>query len=941
MEHFVEGQRWISEMEPELGLGTITGVEHRRVRVNFYGSDCERQYAIASAPLKRVRFRPGDKVKSRDALNFSVETVREIEGIIIYCGNGQELNESDLCHTISFSTPKERLANGLVDSNDLFNLRCHALHFRAKTRNSPVRGFTGGRIDLIGHQFYIAGEVSSRYLPRVLLSDEVGLGKTIEACLILHRLLLCERVSRVLILVPDSLVHQWFVELLRRFNLLFRIFNEEFCHSVESHEAGINPFLEDQLGICSIGFLKDEKRQKQILEAGWDMVVVDEAHHLVENSPEYLFAEALGQRSKGLMLLTATPEQLGERSHFAHLRLLDPARYYDFHAFSQSAERYGNIAETIDKILKEGGLEAGEIESAASLLADGSGENRDYFKTLLNGGTHERKQLMEEILDRHGTGRVIFRNTRAAIKGFPGRVEKRHPLEGTEQDAEQANRELMAEINGDREEGPCDYTEDPRTAFLVDLIQSLKGEKILLICRSVEKSLAIEKAVRKQINVKIALFNETMTLIQRDRNAAWFAEKEGAQLLICSEIGSEGRNFQFAHHLVMFDLPLNPELLEQRIGRLDRIGQTRDIQIHIPYVANSAWEIPVRWYSEGLGMFEKSVNGLHHIFKAFGPQVADLAMEGINGLDHPETTLDDLIKETGSYRVKLAQELEKGRDRLLELNSFRPGPAKQLTDEIASLDENRDIDRLMLRMFDHYGIQADEAGKRTWRLQFDDISGSEFPVPPLRKSKMTVTFDRKTALGREEIDFLSRDNPMVTGAMELLLGTEQGNSALALWKNSSTRGLLLEAFFVPECVAPAHLQIDRFLPEAPIRIVVDHSGQNVTDQHPFEQFENCLENLPGSWLSENPIIAGELLPGLIEDNSDKAENQLQKIIESGVSQMESTMEPEIRRVKELRKVNPEIRKEEIELMEWEREALRKHLLETRLRLDAVRFVLLA
>ncbi|MFA6009267.1 MAG: hypothetical protein WC799_04725 [Desulfobacteraceae bacterium] len=83
MEKFTEGQRWISETEPELGLGTITGIEERRIHVSFYGSQCERQYTIAEAPVKRVRFKPGDEIRSRHDLTIHVETVKEIEGIIL------------------------------------------------------------------------------------------------------------------------------------------------------------------------------------------------------------------------------------------------------------------------------------------------------------------------------------------------------------------------------------------------------------------------------------------------------------------------------------------------------------------------------------------------------------------------------------------------------------------------------------------------------------------------------------------------------------------------------------------------------------------------------------------------------------------------------------------------------------------------------------------
>src|SRR5439155_5719448 len=142
-----------------------------------------------------------------------------------------------------------------------------------------------------------------------------------------------------------------------------------------------------------------------------------------------------------------------------------------------------------------------------------------------------------------------------------------------------------------------------------DLLQKLEPEKVLLICRTVEKVEAIDEALRRHTSIKTGIFHEGLTLLQRDRNAAWFGEPEGARLLLCSEIGSEGRNFQFAHHLVLFDVPLNPGLLEQRIGRLDRIGQTETIRIHVPYVESSSEACIVGWYHRGLDAFETSLQG--------------------------------------------------------------------------------------------------------------------------------------------------------------------------------------------------------------------------------------------------------------------------------------------------------------------------------------------
>lgn len=113
-------------------------------------------------------------------------------------------------------------------------------------------------------------------------------------------------------------------------------------------------------------------------------------------------------------------------------------------------------------------------------------------------------------------------------------------------------------------------------------LTSHRSQKVLVICAKATTALQLEQVLREREGIRAAVFHEGMSIIERDRAAARFSEEDsGAQVMLCSEIGSEGRNFQFASNTVMFDLPFNPDLLEQRIGRLDRIGQAHDIQIHV------------------------------------------------------------------------------------------------------------------------------------------------------------------------------------------------------------------------------------------------------------------------------------------------------------------------------------------------------------------------
>ena len=219
--------------------------------------------------------------------------------------------------------------------------------------------------------------------------------------------------------------------------------------------------------------------------------------------------------------------------------------------------------------------------------------------------------------------------------------------------------------------------------WLAGLLRMLAPEKILLICRSQAKVAAIDAALRQRVkHLKAAVFHEGLSLLQRDRNAAWFAEKNGACILLCSEIGSEGRNFQFAHHLVLFDLPLDPELLEQRIGRLDRIGQREEIQVHVPFITGSAQEVLVRWHHEGLNAFEQNLLGGRELLEQFGARVYQLVQNFPKGTKKVQAELDRLIAETQAAREEIAARLQQGRDRLLELNSFRPDVAADLVNEI-------------------------------------------------------------------------------------------------------------------------------------------------------------------------------------------------------------------------------------------------------------------
>lgn len=941
---FKIGQRWISESEPELGLGVVDLVEKHQLRLLFEAAGETRLYATETAPVKRVEFRVGDTIHAEDGSEVVVEAVRKEDGLFTYIGNDIEVPEAALTDAISFSKPEERLIGGQVDPSVMFMLRYEALINQHAIRKSDIAGFVGGRIDLIPHQLYIASEVANRHLPRVLLADEVGLGKTIEACLILHRLHLTGRAERILIIVPESLVHQWFIELLRRFNLWFSLFDRDQYRTATEADSEVNPFLEDQLVICSIdALLAEEQLARGATEAGWDLLIVDEAHHLEWSpkhaSPGYQLVEALARLSRGILLLTATPDQLGMEGHFARLRLLDVERYPDLKKFKAEQADYIKVAAIAENLLH--GNQLSKEETVFLIEAF-----NEFSESELAAKLADRNQLVKELIDRHGTGRVIFRNTRTLLSGFPERKALPQPLPPRKMlSEEELHARLLREFDMKTGPGetvdakPLDYSHGPRIRWLADLLRSLEDEKVLLICRTKEQVQAIYDALNIELNVKAAVFHESLTLLQRDRNAAWFAESDGAQILMCSEIGSEGRNFQFAHHLVLFDLPLNPELLEQRIGRLDRIGQKETIKIHLPYLERSCRELLVRWHHEGINGVEHSLRGGYVYLEKFGATLCRLGPVYHEGAPEVLREADDLIKDSSNFRRNLEAELSKGQDRLIGLNSFRKEVAENLVKQIQRQDADRTLDQFMNRVFDHFGVLVEDIDENTYHLSPNQLFIDFFPGLP--QEGMLATWDRKHALSREDIGFLTLDHPMVRGSIELILGSEKGNSSIVVWSNSiaSVPHILIEAIFVLSSVSPAHLHIDRFLPPTPVRVVVDAAGQDYSEEYSHAMINKSVHDEEAFRIRQDTGLLRTLLPEMLNSASGYASKQKSALLEAAIKEAHMRLDGEATRLKKLSKINPNVHTQEIEIAEGLVEDVTRSIAGAHLRLDSIRLIL--
>ena len=954
-EQFIPGQRWISDMEPGLGLGTILRSDDRRVTLDFPASSEQRTYAIGNTPLTRVRFAAGDQVENQAGGTLSISSVLEQKGLILYRGrldDGTEasLPESELNNSLQFHRPQDRLFSGQQDSPHWFDLRYTTLAQRQHLEYSPLKGLGGARTELLPYQLYIAHEVSRRPVPRVLLADEVGLGKTIEACLILHRQLLTGQASRVLILVPQALLNQWLVELLRRFNLRFSLFDEERCLAIEASEPGDNPFQAEQLVLCSADlFLGQELRWQQVTTAGWDMLIVDEAHHLQWSehlvSDEYRLVETLARLTPGVLLLTATPEQLGRSGHFARLRLLDPVRFHNLASFMEEERRFAPIADLSEKLLQDRPLSAetrARIRETlgASEAAQPLAEESSDCGAVRSGA---RVALIDRLLDRHGTGRVLFRNSRARIRGFPKRELHHYPLPLPAQyrtalqssDTPIANRLTPEATDRGREAQPW-WQFDPRLEWLIQKLHQLRGDKLLLICARSETARDIEMALRTREGIRAALFHEETSIVERDRAAAWFADRDdGAQLLICSEIGSEGRNFQFAHHLVLFDLPLDPDLLEQRIGRLDRIGQLEKIHIHVPCFELGAQAVMMRWYDQGLNAFRQTCPAGHSIFSQLLPAL----LECLEEPDSSDGSCDVLIRTARQLLDKAAETLRKGRDHLLELNSCREPLASDLKRSIEHEEASSELARYMEEILAGFGVESEDHSPGCLILR-PGAQMLDENFPGLLPDGMTCTFDRRIALIHEDRHFLTWEHPMVTGAMEMITEGTHGNSCCSAVRHPEIRSgsMLLELLFLIECPAPKQLQAGRFLPPTLIRLLLDQQLIDCSARFPRDVLQSARIALEPAAAKKLALNLRRPVQSMLKQGELMAKAALPETLAEAKSAMHKHYADELERLEALARVNPSVPAEEISALKNQSADLAEHLLSTHLRLDAIHLI---
>jgi len=846
MPKFTIGQKWTSEMEPELGVGQIIKQDFRTITLLFPVSGEQRIYnSKGEPPLIRYFLKPGDKATSVKGVSLFVEEVMEEEDLLFYKSKGKVISEALLVFKQQSEDSSARILDRLFaknfSSNFDFCLRERAAKLRGLWKSSIARGMLGPRLRLLPHQLYLSFRtLRSASLPRIMLSDEVGLGKTIESGLIWNALHTEGRIRKTLIVVPEQLKNQWIIELGKRFNHWFTSIDES-C---------INEILLNDCVICSLELLTSNRyATTAALGVSWDLLIIDEAHRLVKTShganAEYAVVEELSQKIPGLLLLSGTPIQLAPEAYFYRLRLLDSARFHNWKDFEKNQDNYKKVAKDLSKI---------PLDSDEELSWDAL-QKSIPSKSLIRSWLPIKADLsltaaewMRRVIDALGTGSSVFRNTRKSVKGFPKRILKTYPTDNV-------------------------------NSWLISFVNEHKNEKILLICSS---SATVSELLSLLDEETAVAFKEEETSLERDKAAADWMQPEGPNVLLSSEIGSEGRNFQSARHLVLFDLPQDSSLLEQRIGRLDRIGQGKEIYIHVPFVKKSKTEMLYLWYHEALGIFEHSLMGGGEMYAKFEDELKSY-------LENPAKKYGKFVKEflpLGKKEMLLLNEkAEEGRDRLLEFNSQNKKISEELLAEAQKMDANEDILPFAFDMLERLDI---EAQKGIYPSSFVLRGAPEYPehatilgVENARSSEegevsesdgcsTTVITERETALNYENISFFHWEHPIMQRLFDKALSEDFGTLACVVSEEVPTGKFLVQCNFILEFAINSNWGINNLIGERLLTIILDNDGKVQNDvpsvgtipsgskDIPYEALESLLENAKKHLGAQAKKIAAEM-----------------------------------------------------------------------------------
>lgn len=795
--------------------------------------------------------------------------------------------------------------------------------------NHAAYGFkilAGCRAFLLPHQVSAIARCLETVPVRYMLADEVGLGKTVEACSVLKILASEKRGFRALLIAPSALIGQWRNELRYKFNLRASVITraENFRLTFDSPCTEIRILPMERIPALA-----------RVLEADWDMAIVDETHRLLERTNALLYhhVRKLSQKTPNLLLLSATPIQDRQDEYHRLLALLNPEQYQNMpkERFNLLVRKQQKIQQRVNQQLKRMNRYADYAEDITDKLREIAEELEDTaFQKLTDGidlngkdgGEQRVRQALSYICENYRLERNVIRNRRQTVS----ETMAKRTLEELPYDPLSAD-ELYNEIGviqaalswlSEQSDDGKDFIKERATPLLGALFSSpwaleetlqklrVSDERLsdLVSVWKRQAELEHEKVnialdeepdfikgrlmkvmdyldqewLERKLDCKIVVFTSYhatlkafLRLFERryeskgiyavafsrdmrpedlEGSVYAFQNDPYCMAIVCDETGGEGRNFQNAQLVVHLDLPWNANALEQRIGRLDRLGRNpeQDVLSVVPYARGTVEEQLFRIWRDGMSLFGQSLSGLEIITGELNKRISDALREDFyHGL---ENAFDEILETAESMRESVEDE------QLFDIGATLYKPLFQGIEHVLNLYA-RDGDNRFTQAMTSWSHQTGLTPERPTADGLIEFREGKFSVgaakqalfpPPdwtfyrhssimRRAGKILGSFDRAMAATREDILFFAPGDAVYDTIISNAEGCSRGRCcAMGIRGEFSYDGIV----FIYHVEAPLYQLLDAgisprtlyqyqmFLPLEPIIIPVALTKQSVS-----------------------------------------------------------------------------------------------------------------
>lgn len=964
---FVAGQRWLSQTEPELGLGLVLKTEADRVTFMFPSTDTTRVYTVESPPLTRVKFSVGDVLKTQEGKKFTVEQVEEKDGTITYFSKGKRIEESRLSDSLTFSKPYDRLLNAQIEEKTLYNLRHRALYRRFKTFRAPLRGLVNGRFTPRAHQLHVVTQATRFQSPRVLLADEAGLGAIVEAGLILQRLRIYGTASRTLLLAPEDQIDRTELEMRRRFEFEFERMNEESFAApkksakkttkakepnhfasdeapdddAEAPEKWVSMTLEDMSGHRT-------KHAKEAAAAGWDVIVVaggEEVKWDEVGNASWNALELLGPATTSLIILSSEGPEHDAKSHFGRLHLLDPEGFCSTRKYSAHRKELEALEAVVYKLLAGGPCD----KEADTLLKPYNKDERvkELHKQWKEkeGRDEPREYLIDHLLDGQECGRAVFRNTRAKVTGLPARTLQFVNIEAKPEIREALKEEFKhpfaVSTTKGKPKSEASAVDPAAAAWLCSLVNpppppvlqpnepppppTPTPPRALVITASRARAVAVEKALRSKVDGTVEL------IIDAPRGD----QGVPPSVVVVGEEDLVGRGIPGFDILVLWDTPLTVQQVRERLFACEYYF-TGTLPIIVPLVEDTPQAMTAKWLEEALHAFTSATQGQVEAAAEFAKQVHDIAKRiGVKHNPKLDDELKPLIKKTAFTHEAVVKRLQKHADVFLETFSCRATGAEQGLSRMKSSDDDDSLDVFMNRTLETLGILVETKGPRIIFVKPNPECTYHFDAVP--KEGITFVYHRGVASTREDATYLTWDHPILNRAIDILLGTAMGNTAYVVWEDERAQIVLLEGIYLATPRSGPHTNlISRFMPPTPVRVVLSHDYEDMSSEYTSEVVNKMVRNGRREWIRSNSRPLHNIVPAMMRSLNQRADIRMRELAVKAAYQMELIVGGEIARLKRLPETKA--RKGEIKRLEQQMEGCKPLFAEPMLVNDQLRLI---